>query len=136
MLQAAYNAAADILNRIRSLFPSSPAKEGPFSGKGWTLFSGMSLAEGFAEGMTKGRGLVGSAAEGLANAAAFGVAAPVTPVMPAGGAAGLGGGPPTLVFNFAGQPLIGEDEILQLFIRAVNQGSAQGFSLGAIGGAS
>ena len=30
--------------------PNSPAKEGPFSGKGWTLYGGKSVAEAFAEG--------------------------------------------------------------------------------------
>jgi phage-related protein len=50
-LQDAYNSAADILGRIRSLFPFSPAKEGPFSGKGWTLYSGQSLMTGLAAGI-------------------------------------------------------------------------------------
>ncbi|MEV7907617.1 hypothetical protein, partial [Streptomyces anulatus] len=82
-LQNAYNAASDILGRIRDLFPFSPAKEGPFSGRGWTLFSGMSLAEGFADGMTRGAGLVRSAAERMAAIAAASVPtvtpAPVLP---------------------------------------------------------
>lgn len=30
--------------------PNSPAKEGPFSGKGWTLYGGKSVAEAFAQG--------------------------------------------------------------------------------------
>ena len=33
--------------------PNSPAKIGPFSGKGWTLYSGESVADAFAEGFTR-----------------------------------------------------------------------------------
>lgn len=139
MLQAAYNAAADILNRIRALFPSSPAKEGPFSGRGWTLYSGQALAEGFAEGMAKGRGLVGTAAKGLASAAAVGVGvspvgvSPVTPVGAGGGIFGAAAAP-TLVFNFSGRPLISGDEIFQMVQEAIEQASRRGFPLGVIGG--
>jgi hypothetical protein len=32
-------------------FPQSPAKEGPFSGTGWTLYRGQSLIDGFIEGI-------------------------------------------------------------------------------------
>ena len=47
----AYEAVKGILQKIRNLFPASPAKEGPFSGKGWTPYSGAALIDGFAEGM-------------------------------------------------------------------------------------
>lgn len=40
--------------------PNSPAKIGPFSGKGWTLYSGESVAEAFAEGFTRKIGQVQS----------------------------------------------------------------------------
>jgi len=39
------------LGAIRNLLPFSPAKEGPFSGRGWVLYSGRALMEGFAEGI-------------------------------------------------------------------------------------
>lgn len=35
---------------MRNLLPFSPAKEGPFSGKGWSLYSGQSIVEALAEG--------------------------------------------------------------------------------------
>jgi hypothetical protein len=41
---------SDGLSAIRALFPFSPAKEGPFSGSGYTTHSGRALMEGFAEG--------------------------------------------------------------------------------------
>jgi phage-related protein len=42
------------LQGIRNLFPFSPAKEGPFSGKGYTLYSGQALAEDWAKGIRDG----------------------------------------------------------------------------------
>lgn len=42
------------LSTIRGLFPSSPAKEGPFSGQGYTDVSGRHLAEDFAKGILHG----------------------------------------------------------------------------------
>ncbi|MEV4287347.1 hypothetical protein AB0K40_17725 [Nonomuraea bangladeshensis] len=51
MWQQAYNSITDVLNHLRSLFPFSPAKEGPFSGKGWTLYSGRSMMTGLTEGI-------------------------------------------------------------------------------------
>lgn len=47
----AVGAVEDGLATIRSYLPFSPAKRGPFSGKGWTLYSGMSLMEGLADGI-------------------------------------------------------------------------------------
>lgn len=51
MFSSAKNAVSGLLSGIRNLLPFSPAKEGPFSGKGWTLYSGMSIAEALADGM-------------------------------------------------------------------------------------
>lgn len=44
------------LQSIRNLLPFSPAKEGPFSGRGWTLYSGQSMVEAIGEGFTSRRG--------------------------------------------------------------------------------
>jgi TP901 family phage tail tape measure protein len=46
------NAVSSVLSSARNLLPWSPAKEGPFSGRGWTLYSGRSLTDAFAEGIT------------------------------------------------------------------------------------
>lgn len=133
MLQNAYNAAADILGQIRNLFPFSPAKEGPFSGKGWTLFSGQSMAAGLAAGLAKGEGLVSKAAQGLVGAASMSLAPSVTvgaqaalPLAPQGG--GL-----TINLHFSGQPLVSRDEISRLVIAALNEAKGRGFNLGAVG---
>ena len=39
------------LEKIRDLFPFSPAKEGPFSGHGYTTYSGRALMTSFGEGI-------------------------------------------------------------------------------------
>lgn len=51
MASAAVDAVWGLLSSIRDLLPFSPAKEGPFSGRGWTLYSGMSIVEALADGM-------------------------------------------------------------------------------------
>ncbi|MEU9865482.1 hypothetical protein AB0D99_31900 [Streptomyces sp. NPDC047971] len=62
-------AASGLVARARAFFPFSPAKEGPFSGRGWTLYSGQSLAAGFAEGINARAGLVQSAIGNLMGGA-------------------------------------------------------------------
>lgn len=47
------SAVKDGLSKIRSFFPFSPAKEGPFSGKGWVLYSGLSIGDAMAEGLER-----------------------------------------------------------------------------------
>ncbi|MBE6468949.1 MAG: hypothetical protein E7001_03075 [Coriobacteriaceae bacterium] len=48
--------ASGAVEKIRSFFPFSPAKRGPFSGRGYTTFSGRALMGGFAEGIDSGTG--------------------------------------------------------------------------------
>lgn len=50
MFASAKNAVSGLLSGIRNLLPFSPAKEGPFSGHGWTLYSGQSIVEALADG--------------------------------------------------------------------------------------
>lgn len=58
-ISAAVDSASNAMKAISKLFPHSPAKEGPFSGHGWTLYSGQSIIDGLAEGMLQRRaGLV------------------------------------------------------------------------------
>jgi len=47
----AKKSVSNVLSDIRDLFPFSPAKEGPFSGKGWVLYSGMSIGDAMADGI-------------------------------------------------------------------------------------
>lgn len=50
-MSAAFDAAKAGMDRISRLFPHSPALEGPFSGRGYTTYSGQALMEGFVDGM-------------------------------------------------------------------------------------
>lgn len=50
----AYDAAKGVVGKVRNLFPFSPAKEGPFSGKGYTLHSGKKLIRDLAKGIDQG----------------------------------------------------------------------------------
>lgn len=52
----AVSAVKDGLARVRSFFPFSPAKEGPFSGKGYTSFSGEKMIKDFGAGAKAGAG--------------------------------------------------------------------------------
>ncbi|MEU5769794.1 hypothetical protein ABZ782_28155 [Streptomyces asoensis] len=46
------NAASSVVSAARDFFPFSPAKEGPFSGTGYTSYSGEALVSGFQQGIT------------------------------------------------------------------------------------
>lgn len=50
------SAVSSAVSKIRDLFPFSPAKTGPFSGKGWVLYSGMSIMDAMADGITRETG--------------------------------------------------------------------------------
>lgn len=52
----AVNAVSNALSSIRDLFPFSPAKKGPFSGRGWVLYSGRSIPAAFAQGVEDNAG--------------------------------------------------------------------------------
>ncbi|MCM2394364.1 hypothetical protein [Streptomyces albipurpureus] len=103
-------AASKLVSKARDFFPFSPAKEGPFAGRGWTLYSGQSVAQALAAGMTSGTGLVGKAASGmLAHAqqqigAGLHLGAGLPALGLAGGPAmaGAGSGPPRIVLEVRG----------------------------------
>lgn len=62
-------AVSGVLSSARDLFPRSPAKTGPFSGRGWTLYSGRSISAALARGIAEGgRGVV-TAAQRIVRAA-------------------------------------------------------------------
>ena len=65
MINAVANAAKSAVSAARDFFPFSPAKKGPFSGKGWTAYSGAALMQGMAQGITSNVGLVSSALNGM-----------------------------------------------------------------------
>lgn len=61
------NAVSGALQSIRNLFPFSPAKEGPFSGHGWVLYSGRSIMDAMAQGIGQSAGDAVDAAHDAAD---------------------------------------------------------------------
>lgn len=57
MVSKLMSTAKDLLGGLRNLFPFSPAKEGPFSGRGWTGYSGEALINDFAKGIDRAAGI-------------------------------------------------------------------------------
>lgn len=51
MIGAVASAASSVVSAARAYFPFSPAKKGPFSGKGYTTHSGKALVRDFSAGM-------------------------------------------------------------------------------------
>lgn len=51
MIGSAGAAIGSVVDTIASYLPHSPAKRGPFSGKGWTPYSGKAIVQGLAEGI-------------------------------------------------------------------------------------
>jgi hypothetical protein len=47
------DAVKGVLSKARDLLPFSPAKEGPFAGRGWTLYAGRSLIDGLVQGIER-----------------------------------------------------------------------------------
>lgn len=85
-LGSAKSRISDGISSIRNLFPFSPAKEGPFSGRGWVTYSGEAIASGLAEGMMSKIGNVTSAAYAVTGAAhPYGAGASSGGSGPAGG---------------------------------------------------
>lgn len=68
----------DGLSFIRGLFPFSPAKRGPFSGHGYTTFSGKALMGDFAESIRSQAGKVAAATESVLGVAQRGLSAQLT----------------------------------------------------------
>lgn len=58
MAGAVSSAVKGVLDKARDLLPFSPAKKGPFSGKGWTLFSGRAMMTALAAGIKQRQGAV------------------------------------------------------------------------------
>ena len=84
MIGKVTSAVGHVVSAARRFFPFSPAKEGPFSGKGWVLYSGRSIGSAFAQGIEDttpdavraSAGLMGATADNLQGyRAGVGVAA-------------------------------------------------------------
>jgi phage-related protein len=97
------DAASAAAQKARNFFGFSPAKEGPLSGRGWTLFAGEAFAADFAAGIAQRTNVAVTAASGLteATAAALPVGVSRTP------AAAPAAAPSTIQVTFINQGVIG-----------------------------
>jgi hypothetical protein len=119
------SAASSVVSRARDFFPFSPAKEGPFSGKGWTLYSGQSIGDAMAAGIRSREGAVRSAVSGLMSGTYTGVQSMPGATVPGGGVPGwaqdgtAAGGPASvsLTINSGGSAM--DDLLVQVLRRAV-----------------
>ena len=84
MVGAIGDAVGGVLDFAKQFFPHSPAKRGPFSGKGYTSFSGQALAEDFAGGIDSRNAVVARSASRLMSSASLGGAS----LAPGAGASG------------------------------------------------
>lgn len=96
MAGAVKDAVANVMSAARNLLPFSPAKEGPFSGRGWSLYSGRAIMEDMARGLLQGASAVQAAMDGAMGGLAStitvtgstglsgGATTPSTPVAPTG----------------------------------------------------
>lgn len=68
----AVDAVKGVVSRVRDLFPFSPAKDGPLSGKGYTTFSGAAMIGDFAKAIAAEQNTVKRATTKVLDAAALG----------------------------------------------------------------
>lgn len=135
------SAVGSVVSKARDLLPFSPAKEGPFSGRGWTLYSGRAISESIAEGLAQRAALVQRAATAVARSARDAVTAPIagSPAVPGiagGGILGVGtvrasGGTGTTVvnvtLNLANHGVLGSQfEVENWLIKALDTASRTG----------
>ena len=90
MIGSVGDAVGGVLEAAREFFPFSPAKRGPFSGRGYTSYSGKALAKDFAGGISSEQSTVAGAAARLMSSASLSLNPAVAGA--AGAAAGFGAG--------------------------------------------
>lgn len=106
----------NIMSQIRAYFPFSPAKKGPFSGTGYTTYSGQALMEGFGEGMNQAAPAVRSAASTVLGGAQTAIAGGTS------SAAGSPAAPGGAQVTFAGNT---SDALATVIMGMIRQGKIQ-----------
>lgn len=108
----ALSAVSGAVSQIRSFFPFSPAKRGPFSGHGYTTYSGKALMEGWAEGIGSGTGAVSSAITSALASTSSLIGSGIT-VAPSVAVAGAGAAGTTYNVTVNGESLNADQRIMQ-----------------------
>lgn len=111
------------LGTIRGLFPFSPAKEGPFSGRGYTTYSGKALMRDWAKGMASEESVVRKTVKSALGGAGAMLSAGVS-VTGAPAAAGAGG---NVYITVDGRQVDGDQRIrraVEVIVSAANRASS------------
>lgn len=108
----ALSTVSGAVSQIRSFFPFSPAKRGPFSGHGYTTYSGKALMEGWAEGIGNGTGAVKSAITSALASASSLIGSGIT-VAPSVAVAGAGAAGATYNVTVNGGSVNADQRIMQ-----------------------
>jgi phage-related minor tail protein len=112
---------------LRNLWPFSPAKEGPFSGRGYVTYSGRALTNDFADSIRRGMPQVESAVRGVMGAASGNWSPSITPVSSLRPAA-AGGGVARVTIDSAGSRL--DDVLLEVLRNALRSAGIDATALG------
>lgn len=108
----ALSTVSGAVSQIRSFFPFSPAKRGPFSGHGYTTYSGKALMKGWAEGIGSGTGAVNSAITSALASASSLIGSGIT-VAPSVAVAGAGAAGATYNVKVNGGSVNADQRIMQ-----------------------
>lgn len=111
-IDGALSTVSGAVSQIRSFFPFSPAKRGPFSGHGYTTYSGKALMEGWAEGIGNGTGAVKSAITSALASASSLIGSGIT-VAPSVAVAGAGAAGATYNVTVNGGSVNADQRIMQ-----------------------
>lgn len=111
-IDGALSTVSGAVSQIRSFFPFSPAKRGPFSGHGYTTYSGKALMEGWAEGIGSGTGAVNSAITSALASASSLIGSGIT-VAPSVAVAGAGAAGTTYNVTVNGGSVNADQRIMQ-----------------------
>jgi len=121
------NNVSGIVGKVRDYFPFSPAKKGPFSGSGYTTYSGQKLVTDFAKGITSRASTATAAMTGVV-AGVSGAGTQSITTAPVIGAAPMGsrGRPIAEVRLVADQGVYNDMlRLVRKMVRDEGQGSAQ-----------
>lgn len=124
----ALSTVSGAVSQIRSFFPFSPAKRGPFSGHGYTTYSGKALMEGWAEGIGSGTGAVNSAITSALASASSLIGSGIT-VAPSVAVAGAGAAGTTYNVTVNGGSVNADQRIMQavdVLVSAVKRSAGSG----------
>lgn len=107
--------------QVRAMFPFSPAKDGPFSGRGYVTYSGKALTTDFAKSLRAGMPSVAQAAADVMGAAHGSLTGSVAVSAPRAAVAG-GGGAGSATVTFSGNT---SDAVATLIMQLIRTGKIQ-----------